>query len=116
MALDSEGGRLFVGARSPAVVLVYDIESGNVVARLPIGRDTDDLYFDARRKRLYVVCGEGKVDVIRQEAPDRYVLEQSMATAPRARTGLFVPEEGKLYVASPASGASPARLMVFQAH
>lgn len=108
MALDLEGRRLFVGARSPAVLIVFDLDSGRVVTRLAIGGDTDDLYFDPRRKRLYAICG-----VILQESPDTYRLEESFDTAPRARTGLLVPEEAKLYVAAPASGRSPARLLVF---
>src|SRR6266853_2059185 len=33
MALDEPGRRLFVGARRPAVLLVYDIDSGKVVAK-----------------------------------------------------------------------------------
>jgi len=111
MALDLQGRRLFVGARSPAVLLVYDLEGGNVVARLPIGGDTDDVYFDVQRKRVYVICGAGRVDVIRQDSPDKYVLEQSVETSPRARTGVFVPEEGRLYVAVPESAKSRARLL-----
>jgi DNA-binding beta-propeller fold protein YncE len=113
MSLDEKGRRLFVGARSPAVMLVYDIDSGKVVAKTPVGGDTDDLFFDAARKRIYVVCGEGRVDVVRQEAPDRYTIESSIKTAPRARTGLFVPELDSLYVAAPADGSSPARVFVY---
>src|SRR5438874_5174781 len=101
MALDEEGRRLFVGARAPALMLVYDIDSGKVVAKLPIGGDTDDIFFDAARKRVYVICGEGRVDVFLQEGADRYAHQGSVKTAPRARTGLFVPEDGKLYVAAP---------------
>src|SRR5207237_10828743 len=96
MALDGAGRRLFVGARSPAVMLVYDIDSGKVVARLPIGGDTDDIFFDALRKRVYVICGEGRIDVFRQETADHYPHQGSVKTAPRARTGLLIPEEGKL--------------------
>jgi hypothetical protein len=114
MALDVRNRRLFVGARSPAVMLVYDIVGGDVVARVPIGGDTDDIYFDDQRKRVYVVCGAGTVEVIRQESPDRYTVEQSVSTARRARTGLFVPQEARLYVAAPASAGSPARLLVYR--
>ena len=115
MALDEGGKRLFVGTRTPAALLVYDTESGNLVARESICGDTDDIFFDARRKRLYVVCGEGRVDVLRQDSPDRYVAEKPVTTAPRARTGLFVPEEDLLYVAAPADGATAARILVFGA-
>jgi DNA-binding beta-propeller fold protein YncE len=114
MALDEASHRLFIGARSPAVLLVYDTESGKVAARVEIGGDTDDLFYDARRKRIYVVCGEGRVDVIRQDTPDSYVAESSIETAPRARTGLFVPEESRLYVAAPAVGSSAARVLVYR--
>jgi len=114
MALDESGRRLFVGARKPAVLLVYDIDSGKVVAKQPIGEDTDDIFFDPERKRLYVVCGEGRIDIVRQENPDRYSLEGTVRTAPRARTGLFVPEEGRLYVAAPAIGTSPAKLLTYR--
>lgn len=114
MALDEQGRRLFVGARSPAVMLVYDIDSGHIVARLPIGRDSDDLFYDLRRQRVYVICGEGRIDVFQLENDNRYVHERSIETAPRARTGLFVPEESKLYVAAPATGGSPARVLVYR--
>ena len=114
MALDESGRRLFVGARKPAVLLVYDIDSGKVVAKQPIGEDTDDIFFDPQRKRLYVICGQGRIDIVRQESPDRYSLEGMVRTAPRARTGLLVPEEGRLYVAAPAIGTSPARLLTYR--
>ena len=114
MVLDEPGRRLFVGARKPAVLLVYDIDFGKVVAKQPIGEDTDDIFFDSQRKRLYVICGEGRIDIVRQDDADHYSLEGTVRTAPRARTGLFVPEEGRLYVAAPAIGTSPAKLLAYR--
>ena len=114
MALDESGRRLLVGARSPAAMLVYDVDSGKEVARLEIGGDSDDLFFDAAGKRIYAICGEGRIDVIRQESPDRYAREASVKTAPGARTGLWVAEERRLYVAAPAVGSNPARILVYQ--
>ena len=113
MALDEAGRRLFVGARSPALMLVYDTDSGKIVAKVPIGGDTDDVFFDAERKRVYVICGEGRIDIFRQEDADHYVREGSVKTAPRARTGLFVPEEARLYAAAPMVDKTPARILVF---
>jgi DNA-binding beta-propeller fold protein YncE len=113
MALDEQGRRLFVGARSPAVMLVYDTDSGSLLARVSIGVDTDDLFYDTRRKLVYVICGEGRVDVVRANG-GRYLREQSVTTAPRARTGLFVPEDGRLYVAAPAREGAPARVLVYR--
>lgn len=112
MALDEDGKRLFVGARSPAVMLVYDTTSGELATRVAICGDTDDVFFDAERKRVYVVCGEGKVEVFSKATMARQARFQ---TSRGARTGLFVPEYGRLYVAAPATGATPARILIFQA-
>lgn len=114
MALDEAGRRLFVGTRVPALLLVYDIDTGKVVARPEIGKDTDDLFFDAVRKRIYVICGEGRIDVVKQLDPDHYAMESTVSTAPRARTGLFVPETRRFYVAAPSIGASPARVLTYR--
>lgn len=116
MALDEAGRRLFVGARSPALLLIYDIDSGKVVSTLPIGGDTDDIFFDAARKRIYVICGEGLVNVVQQQDANRYILKSTLQTAQRARTGLFVPETGRLYVAVPAAGASSAEIRSYRIH
>jgi DNA-binding beta-propeller fold protein YncE len=114
MALDESGQRLFVGARRPAVLLVYDTATGKVVAKLPIGEDTDDIFFDSTRKRVYVICGGGRIDIFSQDTPDKYSLSSSVQTAPRARTGLFVPSTRRLYVAAPAVGESLARILVYR--
>jgi DNA-binding beta-propeller fold protein YncE len=113
MALDEFNHRLFVGARTPPLLQVYDTDTGKIVAQLPIGEDTDDIFLDPDRKRAYVICGEGRIDIFRQDTPDRYTHEGSVKTAPRARTGLFVPGQGELYVAAPAAGTSPARVFVY---
>jgi DNA-binding beta-propeller fold protein YncE len=114
MALDEAGRRLFVGTRSPPSIVVHDIDTGKVVARVPIGGDADDLFFDATHGRAYAICGEGRVDVVRREAGDHYSLEGSVETEPGARTGLFVPQQRRLYVAAPASRSGPPRLLVFR--
>src|SRR5262249_17558490 len=72
MALDEAGRRLFVGVRRPAELLVYDTDSGKLVARLPIGEDVDDIFFDAMRKRIYAICGQGLLSVVQQAEADRY--------------------------------------------
>ena len=111
MALDEEGKRLFVGARAPALLLVYDTASGEMRAKVPSCGDTDDVFFDAERRRVYVVCGEGKVEVLSPGLSR----EAAINTSRGARTGLFVPEFGRLYVVAPASGGAPPRILVFQA-
>ena len=114
MALDEKGHRLFVGCRRPAKLLVYDTQTGRDVASAEIVGDTDDLFFDASRQRVYVIGGEGFIDVldVQGQAPSRIA---RITGAPGARTGLFVPESGRLYLAVPHRGAQRAEIRVFQA-
>jgi DNA-binding beta-propeller fold protein YncE len=59
LALDAAGQRLFVGCRQPPRILVVDARTGKERAHVDIPKDTDDLFHDAKRKRIYATCGEG---------------------------------------------------------
>lgn len=110
MALDESRRRLFVATRQPAALLVYDTETGKLVASLPIGGDADDVFFDAERKWIYVICGQGVIDVVQQRDADRYQSVAQVPSAPGARTGLFVAARKTLFVAVPARGPSLAEI------
>jgi len=62
MALDEEHHRVFVAARRPARLLVLDMDTGKEIASLPGAADTDGMWYDATRKRIYVPSGEGFMD------------------------------------------------------
>ncbi len=115
MALDEANHRLFVGCRRPAKVLVYDTSSGKETGAFDIVGDTDDLFYDATRKRLYVTGGEGYVDVVQDEGANRFVRMERIPTASGARTSLFVADQGRLYLAVPHRGNQKAQIRVFEA-
>jgi hypothetical protein len=104
---------LFIGCRRPAKLLVYDTGSGANVAAVDIVGDTDDLFYDAAKKSLYVIGGEGFITVLAQQDADHYTQVQKLQTAPGARTGLFVPELDKLFLAVPHRGTQPAEIRVY---
>ena len=84
-----------------------DSDTGKVVARVPIPGDVDDLYFDAKRRRIYVSCGEGAIAVIRQDDADRYDALANIPTVAGARTSLFDAEAGRLFLAVPRRADRP---------
>lgn len=114
MALDEKTSRLFISTRQPALLLVLDSASGRRLAELPTCRDADDLFFDSARKQLYVVCGEGFVEVIRQVDADHYESAARIPTAKGARTGFFDADRSALYVAAPAREGNTAEIRVFR--
>ena len=115
MAFDEAAHRLFVATRQPAALLVYDAVKGTRVADITACGDADDLFFDGDSRRLYIICGDGVVDVVQQSDADRYSVTGQVRTERGARTGLFVPAQRTLYVAVPAQRSAPARILAYQA-
>ena len=113
LALDEAGHRLFAVFRHPARVGVFNTESGAVLATFESCADADDVFFDAKRSRVYVVCGEGVVDVVDVRSTT-YRRIARIPTSTDARTGLFVPELDRLFVAARSSSAGPAAVWVFR--
>jgi DNA-binding beta-propeller fold protein YncE len=113
MVLDETGHRLFVGCRRPAKVLAFDTTTGKEAGAYDIVGDTDDLFYDAARKRLYVSGGEGFIDVMDAGPPTLTRLAR-VATAAGARTSLFVPEQGRLYLAVPHRGPQKAEIREYE--
>ncbi len=113
MALDEADHRLFVVTRKPAQLVVLDSDSGAMVASVPCVNDSDDLYYDTARKRIYAPGGEGFISVVQQIDADHY---QSLAKVPTtigARTGLWYEKRDRFYLAVPASSKQGAALWVY---
>jgi DNA-binding beta-propeller fold protein YncE len=101
LALDEANKRIFLGCRTEPMVVVMDSETGKEIASVAIPKDIDDLYYDAKRKKLYASCGEGFLTVIRQVSADKYELEEKISTVKSAKTSLFAADASRLYLAVP---------------
>ena len=116
MALDETHHRLFVGCWMPPRLLVFDTATGKEVASGEIAGPTDDLFYDARRGRVYVLTSQGFLDVFQEKDLDHYERIARYPTPPHTQTGLFVPEWGKLFAAAQQQGEQSAEVRVYQAH
>ncbi|HLO18336.1 MAG TPA: hypothetical protein VK206_26120 [Anaerolineales bacterium] len=114
MALDESQHRLFVGFRLPAKLTIYDTETGKSIASLDSVGDVDDIFYDATHKLIFVIGGEGYIDIFSQQDMDQYELLTRIPTATGARTGLWVPELNRLYVAVPHQGRQEAEIQVYE--
>jgi DNA-binding beta-propeller fold protein YncE len=117
MALDEPDHRLFVGTHAPPRLAIFDTNSGRMVAALPSVQDTDDLYFDSIRKRVYMPGGQGLIDVFQMRDPDHYQLLTRIPTAIGARTAGYFGKQGKgfdrFYLAVPARGGQSAEVRIY---
>jgi len=115
MALDETHHRLFVGFRKPAKLIIFDTETGKVVANLESAGDADDIFYDGSRRRVYVSGGEGFLSVFQQIDSDQYKQITKISSASGARTSLFAPELNRLYVAIPHRSSQKAEIRVYEA-
>ena len=109
IALDELHHRLFTATRKPALFIVFDIDSGKVVATLPCVGVNSDMSLDAANKRIYVT-GSETATVIEQRDADHYEHVAEVPTAYRAKSSIFVPELKRLYVADSGKGRPDAKL------
>ncbi len=113
MAVDADQHRVMIAFRNPARLVVFGAGSGKQEASVETCRDADDVFVDARRRRVYVSCGEGVIDVFAQ-AGSGYERIARIPTVAGARTSLFVPENDRLYVGVRATASEPAAIWVLR--
>jgi hypothetical protein len=95
-------------------MMVFDTVSGKPVASIDISGDTDDLFYDSARKRVYVSSGDGSIDVIDQRDADHYQARRRIPTVAGARTSALCVALNVFCLGVPRRGSEPAEIRVFQ--
>jgi DNA-binding beta-propeller fold protein YncE len=85
LALDKKNRRLF-SVCSNDMMVVSNADTGAIVATAPIGSGCDGVRFDPAIGLIFSSNGEGTMTVIRQMSPDKYTVQETVATARGART------------------------------
>ncbi len=113
MVVDPDAHRVLVVFRSPARLMAFATATGALEASVETCRDADDVFVDGKRRRVYVSCGEGVIDVFAQGG-NGYERLARIPTVSGARTSLFSAADDRLYVGVRAGGAEPAAIWVFR--
>jgi DNA-binding beta-propeller fold protein YncE len=117
MALDEANHRIIVGTREPATISAFDTGTGKMVASVPTVQDTDDLYYSAEKKRVYVPGRAGAIWVYQQADPDHYHVISKIPTVVGAGTAGYFGRQGKgfdrFYLAVSASANSNAEVRIY---
>lgn len=118
LAYDGLHERLFFACRKPAVAYCIDARSGAVLSKSDCVADSDDIFYDRERSRLYVIGGgrrsadpatdhaptpgaDAAMDAFEVGADGAIERVWSAPTAPHARTGLFVGPLRAVFVVAP---------------
>ena len=107
LAIDKVGRRLFMGCVN-SVMMVVDADSGRIVAKLPIGKGSDAIAYDSKRKRVFSPNGiDGTLTIFQQTSPDAYLPLETLPTAISGRTMSVDPDSGRLYIVAAETDPSP---------
>ena len=117
-AFDDSTSRLMIGTRNPPEIIVMDSQSGKDIAHLATAEGMDGVYFDRRRKRVYVSGGRDMPDgfacIYQQRDADRYDTIGKVPTRAGGGTSFWSPELDRYYVAAPATDKQDAGVLVYE--
>jgi DNA-binding beta-propeller fold protein YncE len=113
IALDEARGRLFVVTRKPFRLVVLDTRDGRMVASMDAPQRTNDIFWDAQARRLYLT-GDGYVATVAQRDADHYEELARVPSAKGAKTGFLAAREGLLYVAVAGTKDTPAAVLRYR--
>src|SRR5579872_364588 len=72
MALDPEHRRAFLSCEGNELMTVFDLESHQPIAFLPLAKGPDVIKFDPGLKRIYVACYSGAISIFQEDDPNHF--------------------------------------------
>ena len=101
VTLDAVNQRVFTGCRENKGMSVVDINTGKVIATLPIGGGVDAVVYDAANKLIFCSNGDTTTTIIKQNSADDYQVVQTLTTQFRAKTMALDKVTHKIYLSAP---------------
>jgi YVTN family beta-propeller protein len=100
LAVDTSYHRLFVSCLNQ-IINVVDSQSGHIVATVPIGKGSDAVVFDPKRRLVFSSNGkDGTISVIAEKDANTFVALKDIRTSISARTMSINQATGRLYLAA----------------
>ncbi len=90
-----------ISACANGKLVVFDGDTGDVVATPAIDEDPDGLAFEPATGRLFVPCIGGTLNVLQENTPDTYVAVQTVTTQRGCRTLALDEQTGRVVTTAP---------------
>ena len=105
--IDAATHRLFSTCGNDKLV-VFDSDTGKVVATPAIGEDADGVVFDPATKRIFTSNADKTMTVLHEDSPDTYSLVQTVATGVGAKQIALDGKTGRIFLPTGQFGPKPA--------
>jgi hypothetical protein len=96
MAIDEKAHRLIIGGRKPQRLIVMSTQNGKVISTLPIGDHVDATKIEGNE--LFASCADGTLSVVKETAPGKFAIVQTVQTEVGARTMGIDPTTHTIYL------------------
>ncbi len=107
LAIDIQHGILFAACRNPQNMVILSAADGRIITTLPLGAGTDGATFNPATMEAFSSQGDGTLTVIKESSPTSFTVEQTVTTAPRAKTLTLDARTGKLFLITAQFGTAP---------
>lgn len=107
LAFDVANGILFAACREPSVMVILKASDGAILDTLPIGTGCDGAVFNPATMETFSSQGDGTLTVIKENSPTSFVVEQTVKTAPVAKTITLDSKTGNLLLVAAEFGPPP---------
>jgi DNA-binding beta-propeller fold protein YncE len=116
MALDPEHHRAFLSCEGNELMTVFDLDSHQPVAFLPLAGGPDVIKFDAGLKRIYVACSSGAISVFQMDDADHYRKLEDFPVQKKVHSLTVDRDTHRVYAPEQeADGKGVARMVVYEA-
>jgi YVTN family beta-propeller protein len=115
MALDPEHHRAFLSCEGNELMTVFNLDTHQPIAFLPLASDPDVIKFDPGLKRIYVACYSGAISVFQMDDPDHYRKLQDFPVPKKVHTLAVDLENHRVYAPEQEADGKPvSRMSVYE--
>jgi YVTN family beta-propeller protein len=115
MTLDADHRRAFLSCEENDLMTVFNLETNQPVAFLPMASGPDVIKFDAGLKRIYAACYSGAISVFKMDDPDHYRKLEDFPVQKKVHSLAVDQETHRVYAPEQeADGKAVARMVVYE--
>lgn len=116
MTLDPEHHRAFLSCEGNELMTVFNLDTHQAIAFLPMAGGPDVIKFDPGLKRIYVACSSGAISVFQMDDPDHYRKLEDFPVQKKVHSLAVDPETHRVYTPEQEENGKPvARMVVYEA-
>ena len=116
MAIDPDRRRAFLSCEGNDVLTVFDLESHQAIAHLPMAKGADVVQVDPGLGRIYVACSSGAISVFQMDDPNHFRKVEDVPVPKKVHSLVVDVRTHRVYAPSEEEHGRPvAKMLVFEA-